>query len=122
MALESVESILSLLVVFGLAVSIPAVFITLSSMTGPKSPNPDKDAAFECGITPKEDARKRFPVKFYLMGVFFILFDIEVAFIYPWAVNFMKLGSAGLIGMLSFILVLAVGLIYMVQKGALKWD
>ncbi|MBI2192747.1 MAG: NADH-quinone oxidoreductase subunit A [Planctomycetes bacterium] len=113
---------LSLTVVFLLAVSIPASFIFLSSKIGPRRPNPDKEGAYECGITPKSDARKRFPVKFYLVAVFFILFDIEVAFIYPWAVNFRTLGVAGLVGMLTFILVLVVGLIYVVQKGALKWD
>jgi NADH-quinone oxidoreductase subunit A len=113
---------ISLLVVFVLAIAVPAGFMLLSSMLGPRRPNPDKEGVYECGITPKASARMRFPVKFYLVAVFFILFDIEVAFIYPWAVNFHELGPAGFWGMLTFILVLGVGLVYVIQKGALRWD
>lgn len=119
---------LSLLIVFLLAIAIPAVFIILSSVVGPKAPNEDKLGPYECGITPRTDSRQRFPVKFYLVAVFFILFDIEVAFMYPWAVNFRSFLEAGARGgvaflsMLTFILMLGVGLVYVIRKGALKWD
>ena len=113
---------ISLIIIFLLAISIPTIFMILSSLLGPKVPHPDKGTPYECGITPKVDARKRFPVKFYLVAVFFILFDIEVAFMYPWAVIFRELGPVGFYSMFSFILVLGVGLVYIIKKGALRWD
>jgi len=113
---------LSLCVVFLLAVSIPAGILILSSLLGPRRPNPDKQDAYECGLTPESHARHRIPVKFYLVAVFFILFDVEVAFMYPWAVKFRELGLVGFIAMASFMLVMGVGLIYILRKGALRWD
>ena len=117
---------LSLVVIFILAISIPIVFMILSSLLGPKRPNKDKLEPYECGIDAQTDAQKRFPVKFYLVAVFFILFDIEVAFLYPWAVNFktltLELGVLPFMSMLAFIMILGVGLIYVIKKGALRWD
>jgi|TARA_B100002003_G_C13607361_1_gene312600 NADH-quinone oxidoreductase subunit A len=117
---------LSLVVIFILAISIPIAFMILSSLFGPKRPNKDKLEAYECGIDSQTDTQKRFPVKFYLVAVFFILFDIEVAFLYPWAVNFktltLELGVMPFMCMLAFIVILGVGLLYIIRKGALRWD
>jgi NADH-quinone oxidoreductase subunit A len=115
-------SVFSLLIVFLLAVAVPAVVMVASALTGPKCPNLDKLDVYECGLTPKSYARRRISVKFYLVAVLFILFDIEIAFMYPWAVRFKELGAVGLAAMSAFMLVLGVGLVYTVRKGALRWD
>ncbi len=81
-----------------------------------------KAEPYESGIVPKGDTRERFPVKFYMIAVLFILFDIEVVFLYPWAVIYQKLGLFGFIEILVFIAILLVGYFYILGKGALKWD
>ena len=83
----------------------------------------EKTSIYECGVEPMiGDARNRFSIKFYVTAVLFLLFDIEVVFLYPWAILLRKLGLLGLIEMLTFILVLLVALIYILKKGALNWD
>ena len=81
-----------------------------------------KDAAYECGVPAVGDARDRIPVKFYLIAILFLLFDIEAVFLYPWAYIYRKLGFFGLIEMGVFILILLVGYIYVIKKGALRWQ
>ena len=109
-----------LLIFLGIAISI--VFVLLSKLLGPKNPNPRKRSIYECGVEPIGSARKRFPVKFYMVALLFLLFDIEAVFLYPWARLFKELGLLGLVEMAVFILVLVVGLIYAWRKGALEWD
>ena len=84
--------------------------------------NAIKNSPYECGIEPVGDARQRFPVKFYLVAVLFILFDIEAVFLYPWAVTFRQLGLYGLIEMALFIVILFVGYLYLLKKRALEWE
>ena len=81
-----------------------------------------EDVAYECGVDPVGDARGRFSVKFYLVAVLFILFDIEAVFLYPWAVAFQQLGLYGLIEMVLFIVILLVGYLYLLKKRALEWE
>ena len=104
------------------AITFGASTIALSTLIVPRRPNPVKDSAYECGVEPVGDARARFSVKFYLVAVLFILFDIEAVFLYPWAVAFRQLGAYGLVEMLLFILVLLVGYLYLLKKRALEWD
>lgn len=111
-----------LLATFVIAIVICAVFVFLSAYFGPKKPNPKKSQPFECGFDQYSEPRLRFSVKFYVIAMLFIIFDIEVVFLYPWAVEFLRLGWAGFWGMLVFILVLLVGLIYAWRRGALEWD
>ena len=94
----------------------------IAQKIGPRKPNPVKDEPFESGNPPKGDARLRFPVKFYLVAMLFLIFDIEVVFLYPWAILFRRLGVFGLVEMGIFLLILLVGLIYVWKKGALEWD
>ena len=96
--------------------------IALSTLIVPRRHNPAKDAAYECGVEPVGDARRRFNIKFYLVAVLFILFDIEAVFLYPWAVSFRQLGLYGLIEMILFIVILFVGYAYLIRKRALEWD
>ena len=96
--------------------------LALSYLLGRKKPTPRKLMPYECGIEPEEDARQRFPVKFYLVALMFIVFDIEVVFLYPWAVIYKQLALFGLIEMGIFILILMVGYVYILKKGALKWE
>ena len=110
--------LLFVLVGIGFAV----VTIGLSSIIVPQRTNAAKESAYECGVDPVGNARGRFSVKFYLVAVLFILFDIEAVFLYPWAVAFKKLGAYGLIEMLLFILILLVGYLYLLKKRALEWE
>ena len=96
--------------------------ILLSSLIVPRRSNRIKMSAYECGVDPVGDARERFSIKFYLVAVLFILFDIEAVFLYPWAVAFRRLGLYGLVEMLLFIGILLVGYLYVLKKRALEWE
>ncbi len=111
---------LLLFVIVGLGFG--AVTIGLSTFIVPRRTNPVKSSAYECGVEPVGNARGRFSVKFYLVAVLFILFDIEAVFLYPWAVSFKMLGLYGLIEMILFIAILLAGYVYLLQKRALEWD
>jgi NADH-quinone oxidoreductase subunit A len=115
---EYVPVLLFLLVAIGFAGGT----IGLSSIIVPRRRNSIKNSAYECGVEPVGDARERFSVKFYLVAVLFILFDIEAVFLYPWAVAFRQLGLYGLIEMALFIVILFVGYVYLLKKRALEWD
>ncbi len=104
------------------AVAFGAGTIALSTFIVPRRHNAAKDQTYECGVEPVGTARGRFTVKFYLVAVLFILFDIEAVFLYPWAVTFRQLGLYGLVEMTLFILILFVGYAYLLKKRALDWD
>ena len=95
--------------------------LVISGLVGPSNPTPEKEAAYECGMPPVGDARERQSVKFYLIAMIFLLFDIEVAFLYPWAMAMRDLGWTGLIQIVVFFLILVVGYIYIWRKGVLDW-
>ena len=111
-----------ILVLFVFAFCIAVGMIIASALFGPHRTTSIKSMPYECGVTPTGNARSRFSVKYYLIAMLFIIFDIEVAFLYPWAVVFMDLKIFGLIEMGIFILILLVGFIYAWKKGALEWD
>ena len=97
------------------------VFTTVNGWLGPRKPSEEKLSTYESGMEPVRSARERFSVKFYMVAMLFIVFDIEVVFMYPWAVMFRQLGMFGFVEMLIFIAVLLVGYLYLVKKGALRW-
>ena len=109
-------------IMFFLAASVAALFIFLKQALGPKNPNPAKDMPYECGKTPFELPAGRHAVKFYLAGMLFVLFDVELIFLFPWAALYRKLGLFGFIEMAVFILILLLGFIYAWRKGALEWN
>src|SRR5829696_9847011 len=112
---------LGVVIMIVLGVGFGAVMIGLSVLLGPKNPTPEKLAPYECGMPAVGDARERQSVKFYLVAMIFLLFDIEVAFLYPWAVAFRDLGWPGLVQIITFFLILLVGYVYVWRKGALDW-
>jgi NADH-quinone oxidoreductase subunit A len=117
-----VESYIPIMMMVTIAVLFGVVIVKLNEWLGPKRPNEEKLSTYESGMEPIRTARERFSVKFYMVAVLFILFDIEVVFLYPWAVVFRDLGMLGFVTMVVFILVLLVGYFYIWRKGALEWD
>ena len=109
-------------VLIALTVLVAVIAITLGMLFGPKRPTSRKAAPYESGMTPLGPGNRRMPVRYYLVAVLFILFDIEVVFFLPWAVTFRQLGLFGLIEMIIFIVILLVGYIYAWKRGALEWE
>ena len=98
------------------------VFTNINKWIGPKHPSEEKLSTYESGMEPVKSARERFSVKYYIVAMLFIVFDIEIVFMYPWAVMFRQLGLFGFVEMLIFIAILLVGYLYIVKKGALRWN
>ena len=113
---------LPILVFLGIAIVLSAALILLPLVIAPSKPDPEKLSAYECGFPAFGDARMKFDVRFYLVAILFIIFDLEVAFLFPWAVAFGKLGATGFWSMMVFLAVLTVGFAYEWKKGALEWD
>src|SRR5512134_3900370 len=111
-----------LVVMFAIAGVVVLALLTLAQTVGPKSPNPVKAEPFESGNPPKGDARIPFSVRFYLVAMLFLIFDLEVVFLYPWAIYFRQLGLFGLVQMGIFLTILTIGYVYVWKKGALEWD
>jgi len=97
-------------------------FIVVNFLFSPKKPDPQKLSAYECGFEPFKDSRMEFDVRFYLVAILFIIFDLEIAFLFPWAVSLGKIGFFGFISMMIFLVILTVGFIYEWKKGALDWE
>ncbi len=101
---------------------VAAVLLALTTYAGPKKTNPDKEKPFETGNLPTPGAaRDRFPIHYYLVAILFVVFDIEIAFLYPWAVKFKQLGLFGFIEMLIFLFILFVGWFYIIKRGIVEW-
>ena len=109
-----------LFILVGLAVG--AAPLALGKLLGPSRPDPEKLSPYECGFEAFEDARMKFDVRYYLVAILFILFDLEIAFLFPWAVALNDIGMAGFVAMMLFLGILVVGFIYEWKKGALEWD
>jgi|TARA_B100001123_G_C14970043_1_gene891269 NADH-quinone oxidoreductase subunit A len=110
--------IIFLFIAFGLSVG----FILLNFLFSPKNPDPEKLSAYECGFEAFTDSRMEFDVRFYLVAILFIIFDLEIAFLFPWAISLGSLGALGFWSMMIFLFVLTVGFVYEWKKGALDWD
>ena len=117
---------LPILIFIGIAAALSALFVFLpmgvSRLTGAHKPNAEKLSEYECGFPAFEEPRSQFDVRFYLVAILFIIFDLEVAFLFPWAVSLDISGWAGWIGMMIFLLILTVGFAYEWKKGALEWE
>jgi NADH-quinone oxidoreductase subunit A len=111
-----------ILVFLGIAAAIASAMVGGAFLAAKQKPNPEKLSAYECGFEPFDDTRRRFDVRFYLVAILFIIFDLEVAFLFPWAVAFGGLGWYGFWSMMIFLGVLTVGFVYEWRKGALEWD
>lgn len=117
-----IEQYLPILLFIILGVLFGLVPITLSAVLGPRNPTPSKLSPYECGFAPFENARIKFDVRFYLIAILFIIFDLEIVFLFPWAVTLDKIGETGFIAMAVFLTLLIVGFIYEWRKGALEWE
>jgi len=110
------------IMMLGAGLLLSLVLLKLHQWLGPHRPNVEKNSTYESGMEPVRTAKERFSVKYYMVAVLFILFDIEVIFLYPWAVNFRLLGMFGYVEMVIYIAILLIGYFYILRKGALKWD
>ena len=109
-----------LFILIGVAVGVaPQV---LGFLLGPRRPDAAKNSPYECGFEAFEDARMKFDVRYYLVAILFILFDLEIAFLFPWAVSLREIGTPGFLAMMLFLAILVVGFVYEWKKGALDWE
>jgi NADH-quinone oxidoreductase subunit A len=113
---------LPVVIFLAVAVVLSCLFLVASTLLAPRKPDPEKLSAYECGFNAFDDARMKFDVRFYLVSILFIIFDLEVAFLFPWAVAFKDVGLFGFWSMILFLGVLTIGFIYEWRKGALEWD
>jgi NADH-quinone oxidoreductase subunit A len=113
---------LPILIFLAIAIGLAAIIIVASLLVARQSPDSEKVSAYECGFEPFEDSRQKFDVRYYLVAILFIIFDLEVAFLFPWAVSLGNIGLFGFWSMVFFLGVLTVGFIYEWRKGALEWE
>ncbi len=116
------QEYLPILILIALAIGFAAMNLGVTYVMGRRKPTVEKDFAYECGIVPESNARGRFSVKFFLVAILFIVFDVETIFLYPWAVNLKRMGVYGFLAVLPFMGLLVASLIYEWRRGALEWD
>ena len=122
MLTDFLRDYLSIIIFLFMALGLSAGFIVLNFLFSPKNPDPEKLSAYECGFEAFGDSRMEFDVRFYLVAILFIIFDLEIAFLFPWAISLGNLGPLGFWSMMVFLLILTVGFVYEWKKGALDWD
>jgi len=111
-----------ILIFLGIAIGLAGIILLASQLIAPNHPDREKLSPYECGFEPFEDSRSKFDVRFYLVAILFIIFDLEVAFLFPWAVSLGNIGLFGFWSMIVFLAVLTVGFVYEWRKGALEWE
>ena len=116
------QDYLPIIVFMGLSIFITLLLILPPIFIAPKNPDSEKLSPYECGFDPFDDARSKFDIRFYLVAILFIIFDLEIAFLFPWAVSLGNIGLFGFWSMIFFLFVLTIGFIYEWKKGALEWD
>jgi NADH-quinone oxidoreductase subunit A len=119
---DLVREDLPILVFLGVAIGLGLVLMLSAVVLAIRRPDPEKDGAYECGFNAFDDARMKFDVRFYLVAILFIIFDLEIAFLFPWAAAFRDVGLFGFWSMMVFLAVLTVGFAYEWKKGALEWE
>jgi NADH-quinone oxidoreductase subunit A len=119
---ELLAEYLPILIFLGIATGLASLILLASFVIARQRPDSEKLSSYECGFEPFEDARSRFDVRFYLVAILFIIFDLEVAFLFPWAVSLGNIGLLGFWSMMIFLAVLTVGFVYEWKKGALEWE
>ena len=122
MSAEFLKDYFPIMLFLFIALGLSIGFIVLNFMFSPRNPDPEKLSAYECGFEPFNDSRMEFDVRFYLVAILFIIFDLEIAFLFPWAISLGTIGLYGYISMLIFLFILTVGFIYEWKKGALDWE
>ena len=122
MLTDFLKDYLSIIIFAFVALTISVGFIVLNYLFSPKNPDPEKLSAYECGFEAFSDSRMEFDVRFYLVAILFITFDLEIAFLFPWAISLGNLGPLGFWSMMFFLFLLTVGFIYEWKKGALEWE
>ncbi|MFN2308543.1 MAG: NADH-quinone oxidoreductase subunit A [Gammaproteobacteria bacterium] len=116
------ENYLPIMIFIGVGIVFGAVFIAVGFLAGPQRPDSEKLSPYECGFEAFEDSRMKFDVRYYLVAILFIIFDLEIAFLFPWAVVLKDLGLFGFMAMMVFLGILVIGFIYEWKKGALEWE
>ena len=119
---EFLKDYLSIIIFLFIAIGLSVSFIVLNFIFSPKKPDPEKLSAYECGFEAFDDSRMEFDVRFYLVAILFIIFDLEIAFLFPWAISLGNIGLLGFCSMMIFLFILTVGFIYEWKKGALDWE
>ena len=120
--LNLLREYLPILIFLGIATALSGAMVVVSLIAGRQKPDSEKLSAYECGFEAFEDARRKFDVRYYLVAILFIIFDLEVAFLFPWAVSLGEIGVFGFWSMVIFLAVLTVGFAYEWRKGALEWE
>ena len=113
---------LSIIIFVFVALGLSIGFVVLNFLLSPKKPDPEKLSAYECGFEAFSDSRMKFDIRFYLVAILFIIFDLEIAFLFPWAISIGNLGALGYWSMMFFLGILTIGFIYEWKKGALEWE
>ena len=119
---DFLKDYLPIIIFLVLALGLSCAFVIVNFILSPKKPDPEKLSAYECGFEPFEDSRMEFDVRFYLVAILFIIFDLEIAFLFPWAISLGGIGPTGFWSMMFFLGVLTIGFIYEWKKGALEWE
>ena len=122
MSLEFLNNYLTIIIFLAIALILSLGFLILNFAFSPKNPDPEKLSAYECGFKPFNDSRMEFDIRFYLVAILFIIFDLEIAFLFPWAITLGNLGLFGFFSMMFFLFILTIGFIYEWKKGALDWE
>ena len=119
---EMLREYLPILIFIGIAVGLAIAALGASYIVARQRPDAEKISAYECGFDAFDDARGQFDVRFYLVAILFIIFDLEIAFLFPWAISLSKIGAFGFWSMMGFLAVLTIGFVYEWKKGALEWE
>ena len=119
---EYLKEYLPIMLFLIIALGLSCAFVVINLILSPNHPDPEKLSAYECGFDPFEDSRIEFDVRFYLVAILFIIFDLEIAFLFPWAISLGNIGLLGFSSMMIFLFILTVGFIYEWKKGALDWE
>ena len=122
MIIDFLADYLSIIIFVIISLLLSLGFVLLNFLAAPKNPDPEKLSAYECGFEAFSDSRVQFDVRFYLVAILFIIFDLEIAFLFPWAISLGNIGLLGFYSMMIFLFTLTVGFIYEWKKGALEWD
>ena len=122
MSTDFLNNYLTIIIFLAIALILSLGFLLLNFAFSPKNPDPEKLSAYECGFEPFNDSRMEFDIRFYLVAILFIIFDLEIAFLFPWAITLGNIGLFGFFSMMLFLFILTIGFIYEWKKGALDWE
>ena len=122
MSADFLKEYLPIILFLFIALGLSCAFVIINFILSPKHPDPEKLSAYECGFEAFDDSRMEFDVRFYLVAILFIIFDLEIAFLFPWAISLGGIGALGFWSMMIFLGILTIGFIYECKKGALEWE